>query len=199
MNSAIDLAKYTARLGTIPSALSAAAPWLASYITISPPWPSPTVANCFTLLFQVMIFSTVFSLWRADKYLGARWLAALVMLFLSLVLLMAYLSMFKACVVNCPGTETQIVIGHELSENAKELRRTSPTQYTDEYFLGNGGCNPLESWTRESINSNCVWLVGRWIAFWSAVFFCFALLFLPDEPPAVQGAGDAKTKIILPI
>jgi hypothetical protein len=143
-------------------------PFIASFISVIPPWPAGL--NVMTSIFQLVALIVVYQIYSGSKRATiSRNIAALAAALF--VIILTYLVLFSMLTIYVPEAKRSIVIGYECTSNARTVfGEKCPWLGLED--LASHAYDEFELWTRFSI------VVGRTvlIALWFAFFFCLAAL-----------------------
>jgi hypothetical protein len=146
---------------------SVVTPFIASFLSIIPPWPSGL--NVITSVIQLVTLAISYqgaSQNKREVGRAMRWLA-----FAGFIGLLIYMGAFTMFTIYVPPVRRSIVIGYECLEDARKIFGSRcPFLTLDD--LSAAAFDEFLIWTRPSITFVRVLLVGLWLA----LFICLALL-----------------------
>ena len=144
-------------------------PFIASFISVIPPWPAGL--NVMTSIFQLVAMIVVYQIYSGSKRATiSRNIAALAaMLF---VIILIYLVLFSILTIYVPEAKRSIIIGYECTANARTVFGDKcPGLGLED--LASHAYDEFELWTRSSIAVSRMVLIALWFAFF---FFLAALI-----------------------
>ena len=144
-------------------------PFIASFISVIPPWPAGL--NVMTSIFQLVALIVVYQIYSGSKRATiSRNIAALAaMLF---VIILIYLVLFSMLTIYVPEAKRSIIIGYECTSNARIVFGDKcPGLGLED--LASHAYDEFELWTRSSIAVSRTALIALWFAFF---FFLAALI-----------------------
>jgi hypothetical protein len=143
------------------AAALATIPLIAAFAKLQPPWP-PAIEY----VSAVFIIACALVMWewgrRARRSLRRSFIIAGLVLILGGI--GTYLPLFSRYVALDPNSATSVVRGSVCTPDAEELYGRLCPDLPDEALLQAGWDAEL-LWTRASIESSRLWLVGAWLAF----------------------------------
>ena len=134
-------------------------PFVASFLSIIPPWPLGL--NIITAVVQLV---TLIVVYQAFSELRLRITRNIKMLAITgLGLLLAYMAIFAMFTIYIPQAHRSIVIGYECSNEAlKIFKEKCPFLTVDD--LATAAFDEFLLWTRGSITTIRIVLLGLWLA-----------------------------------
>jgi hypothetical protein len=170
MNGLDDFKQVLAEFGNLSlwaAGASVVFPFIASFLSIIPPWP--VGLNVITAVIQLVTLIVAYQTFSRNNQRITRnikWLAVL-----GLFLLLSYMSLFTLFTIYIPPAHRSIVIGYEcLSDAQRVFGSKCPFLTIDD--LSGAVFDEFLLWTKFSVTVIRVLLV----ALWFSVFICLALL-----------------------
>jgi hypothetical protein len=142
-------------------------PFVASFLSIIPPWPSGL--NVITSVAQLVTLIVVYQAFSGSRTRITRNIKTLA--FICAGLLLAYMAIFTTFTIYVPQAHRSIVIGYECSPSAQKLfADRCPFLTVDD--LATAAYDEFLLWTRISITTTRILLVSLWLS----LFICLAML-----------------------
>ena len=144
---------------------SALLPFIASFLSVIPPWPSQL--SVITAAVQLITLIVVYQGFSDDSRKISRSIRPFA--FVGLVVLLGYIALFSMFTIYVPQAHRAIVVGYECTTSAASIfRDRCPFLTVDD--LAGAAYDEFLLWTKSSITVMRVVLVGAWLA----LFILFA-------------------------
>lgn len=137
---------------------SALLPFIASFLSIIPPWPSRL--NVITATVQLITLVVVYQGFSHDRRKITRSIRFFA--FVGLVVLLGYMALFTMFTIYIPQAHRAVVIGYECTASAASVfRDRCPFLTVDD--LAGAAYDEFLLWTKSSVTVMRVSLVGAWL------------------------------------
>lgn len=143
------------------AAALATIPLIAAFARLQPPWPV-----AIEYISAVFIIACALVMWEWGRGARRSVRRAFIAVGLALILggIATYLPLYSSYVTDDPGSATRVVRGSVCTPDALDLYgRLCPDLPED--ALREAGWDAELLWTRASIRSSQLWLVGAWLCF----------------------------------
>jgi hypothetical protein len=151
-------------LSTFLAGAAVAAPFLASFVAIAPPWPTGMAAITSAVVLVVLI--VVYQTFKGDESnitRSIKWLSVV-----GLMLLVAYVVLFSMFTIYVPPAKRSIVIGYQCTAEALLVYKAKCPLLTIEE-LSEAVFDEFQLWTRLSITIVRVTLITGWLSLFVAL------------------------------
>lgn len=145
---------------------SVALPFIASFMSVIPPWPAGL--NLMTAVFQLMVLMLVYQRYKGrSKAVFTRGITVLFVF--SFLIFVVYIAAFSMFTIYVPLSDKSIVIGYECTQNAKMIYEAAcPFLSLD--TLAAAAYDEFLLWSKASIAIIRATLITLWFLF----FICLA-------------------------
>jgi hypothetical protein len=163
---------------------SVALPFIASFISIIPPWPASL--NVMTAIFQLLALILVFQAYKRTP--RAKVTRNIALLFAAcFLIIVVYVVLFSLFTIHVPQASRSIVVGYECLANAKRVYGADcPFLNLDQ--LASASYDEFLLWTKPSIAV----MRAIFIVLWFLFFICLAALIGKFLVYQMRAPGRAK-------